>query len=103
MSRAACSRWWRTCSPWRRSMLISCSWTSKKLILKTCLVSEITRLRTVSSLQITCRAATCAGARRRASATQVFRNVLDNAARHAKSVINVGCSAAPARWWFGRQ
>ena len=95
MSRAACSRWLRTCSPWRRSMLISSSWTSKKLILKMCLSPRSRRLRTVSSLQINAelQPMRVRGDERRL--LQVFRNVLDNAARYAKSAIIVGMERRP--------
>jgi len=59
------------------------------------LVSEITRLRTVSSLQINAelQPMRVRGDERRL--LQVFRNVLDNAARHAKSAIVVGMERRP--------
>jgi signal transduction histidine kinase len=59
------------------------------------LVSEITRLRTVSSLQITAelQPVRVRGDERRL--LQVFRNVLDNAARYAKSAIIVGMERRP--------
>jgi signal transduction histidine kinase len=59
------------------------------------LVSEITRLRTVSSLQITAelQPVRVRGDERRL--LQVFRNVLDNAARHAQSAIIVGMERRP--------
>ena len=59
------------------------------------LVSEITRLRTVSSLQINAelQPARVRGDERRLS--QVFRNVLDNAARYAKSAIIVKMERRP--------
>ncbi len=59
------------------------------------LVSEITRLRTVSSLQITAelQPVRIRGDERRL--LQVFRNVLDNAARHAQSAIIVGMERRP--------
>jgi signal transduction histidine kinase len=57
--------------------------------------SEITRLRTVSSLQINAelQPARVRGDERRLS--QVFRNVLDNAARYAKSAIIVKMERRP--------
>ena len=57
--------------------------------------SEITRLRTVSSLQINAelQPARVRGDERRLS--QVFRNVLDNAARYAKSAIIVKMERLP--------
>ena len=59
------------------------------------LVSEITRLRTVSSLQINAelQPMRVRGDERRL--LQVFRNVLDNAARYAKSAIVVGMKRRP--------
>jgi signal transduction histidine kinase len=59
------------------------------------LVSEITRLRTVSSLQINAelQPMRVRGDERRL--LQVFRNVLDNAARYAKSAIVVGMERRP--------
>jgi signal transduction histidine kinase len=59
------------------------------------LVSEITRLRTVSSLQINAelQPMRVRGDERRL--LQVFRNVLDNAARYAKSAIAVGMERRP--------
>jgi signal transduction histidine kinase len=59
------------------------------------LVSEITRLRTVSSLQINAelQPMRVRGDERRL--LQVFRNVLDNAARHAQSAIIVGMERRP--------
>ena len=59
------------------------------------LVSEITRLRTVSSLQINAelQPMRVRGDERRL--LQVFRNVLDNAARYAKSAIIVGMERRP--------
>jgi signal transduction histidine kinase len=52
--------------------------------------SEINRLRTVSSLEITSalQPVRVRGDERRLA--QVFRNLLDNAARHAKSAIRIG-------------
>ncbi len=57
--------------------------------------SEIKRLRTVSNLQITTelQPVRVRGDERRL--TQVFRNILDNAARHAESAIIVGMQRRP--------
>jgi len=57
--------------------------------------SEIKRLRTVSSMQITSelQPVRVHGDERRL--TQVFRNLLDNAARHAESMINVRIQRRP--------
>ena len=57
--------------------------------------SEIKRLRTVSSMQITSELQPMRvhGDERRL--TQVFRNILDNAARHAESMINVRIQRHP--------
>ena len=59
------------------------------------LASEIKRLRTVSSMQITSelQPMRVRGDERRL--TQVFRNLLDNAARHAQSMINVRSQRHP--------
>jgi len=59
------------------------------------LASEIKRLRTVSSMQITSelQPMRVRGDERRL--TQVFRNILDNAARHAESMINVRSQRHP--------
>jgi signal transduction histidine kinase len=58
--------------------------------------SEIKRLRTVSSLQVTAelQPVRVRGDERRLA--QVFRNLLDNAARHAKSRIVVGIEGRPS-------
>jgi signal transduction histidine kinase len=58
--------------------------------------SEIKRLRTVSSLQVTAdrQPVRVRGDERRLA--QVFRNLLDNAARHAKSRIVVGMERRPS-------
>ena len=59
------------------------------------LVSEITRLRTVSSLQITAELQPVRVRADERRLLQVFRNVLDNAARHAQSAIIVGMERRP--------
>jgi signal transduction histidine kinase len=57
--------------------------------------SEIKRLRTVSNLEITCelQPVRVRGDERRLA--QVFRNLVDNAARHAKSTIKIGMERRP--------
>ncbi|HEX7211758.1 MAG TPA: ATP-binding protein [Propionibacteriaceae bacterium] len=59
------------------------------------LVSEITRLRTVSSLQISAELQPVRVRADERRLLQVFRNVLDNAARHAQSAIIVGMERRP--------
>jgi signal transduction histidine kinase len=61
--------------------------------------AEIKRLRTVSSLQVNAelQPTRVRGDERRLM--QVFRNLMDNAARHAKSTIMVGMERRPVRLW----
>jgi signal transduction histidine kinase len=76
-------------------MPTSCSWRSQDVDLEDVLDPEIKRLRTVSSLHVTAelQPVRVRGDERRLA--PVFRNRLDNAARHAKSRIVVGMERRP--------